>query len=567
MKDDKAFVYSGVALLLAIPAVILVAALAGMMEIGDTTTSLVIRSDSVFYPCEDIKGAFEFSANNYATVYEDDVNLFLQRFDDRWRPQVTGYFSDAGINISISTINVSFDSSTSSVRVHGKGWFDPINITITDERGDTKCSAESGPLSIPVGEDEDGPTFFINAPANRTYCDTPPFNITLDYVVSEPAFDVIYNLNNITSGPASVGTNILITSNEVNFLTLSGADGLNNNGSDTVYFYVKQWANVSSYNLTVGNISNFDDAKDPSDGGATADIEETSNSSILNIPLPEGTPGEFTGSAAGWSSSTTSALTNAHQGTGPLQDTIYSQVKGNTENGTGVWWTDFDYNFGNISSANLTFDYKVEKFSSADPNWPDNWFNITIVKPDGSGVSCKGGNTSVAAGQRIDISGTTAWKTEACKKIHWSHFTLKGTYSLRIHTTLSTNGGGGDVRVHFDNVRLDIKTPTGYRYQVEFLTLDTEVINWPDHQLEIKYKMSSPWEEANFLEIWDANTSSWALIPGADPLAANTSFNVFNWGEMTLSQYNNGNILVRYTDFDQTDTKNSTMEVDYHRVC
>jgi hypothetical protein len=562
MKDDKAFVYSGVALLLAIPAVILVAALAGMMEIGDTTTSLVIRSDSVFYPCEDIKGAFEFSANNYATVYEADVNLIKQRFDDRWRPQVTGYFSDAGLNISISTINVSFDSSTASVRVHGKGWFDKINITVTDERGDTKCSAESGPLSIPVGEDEDGPTFFITAPANRTYCDTPPFNITLNYIVSEPAFDVVYSLNGGANQTASVGTNILITASGVNYLTLSGVDGLNNSGSDTVYFYVKQWANVSAYTLIDGNITNFADAQNPSDGGASAEIEELSNTSVLNLPLNR----EFTTNDAFWTSTTDPDIDNLYDfNTGNPKGSIYSEVDPSgqsSENGSGLWATQFDYDFVNISNANLSFDYMVDKWRNPGS---DNWFNITLETPSGSFGLDNG--CSVGSGDAIKIKpgDKVGWQSKKCKNLPFGFFLIPGTYYIKIYTYLSAISGG-EVRMYFDNIKLDIKTPTGYRYEVIFQTLDNEIINWPDHQLEIRYRMPTN-PEGNILSIWNANTSSYNPILGADPLSANTSFNIFTYDAITLDEYNNGNILIKYTDSNPTDTDKSYLDIDYHRVC
>jgi hypothetical protein len=79
--------------------------------------------------------------------------------------------------------------------------------------------------------------------------------------------------------------------------------------------------------------------------------------------------------------------------------------------------------------------------------------------------------------------------------------------------------------------------------------------------------MPNPDPESSYLEIWDANTSSWTLISGADPLSADTSFNTFTYDAITLDEYNNGNILVRYTDFDSTDQKKSYLDVDYHRVC
>jgi hypothetical protein len=560
MKDDKAFVYSGVALLLAIPAVILVAALAGMMEIGDTTTSLVIRSDSVYYPCEDIKSAFEFSVNNYATVYEDDVNLIKQRFDDRWRPQVTSYFSDAGISISISTINVSFDSSIASVRVHGAGWFDKINITVTDERGDTKCSAESGPLSIPVGEDNDGPTFFINAPTNRTYCDALPFNITLDYFVSEPTFDAVYSLNGAANQTASVGTEVTVTQNGTNYLTISGLDGLNNSGSDTVYFYIKQWAYVNSSSVIDGNISNFGDAKSASDGGAFAEIEELSNTSILNLPVNK----EFTSNAAGWTSTADLDIDNDHDvNTGNPKGSIYTWIKGVNENGSGLWVTQFDYNFVNISNANLSFDYMVDKWNSPGS---DNWFNMTLETPSGSFGLDTGCSTGSGDAIKIKPSGKIGWQSKKCKNLPAGFFLIPGTYYIKIYSELSTSGNG-EVRIYFDNIKLDIKTPTGWRYEVNFLTLDSEIIKAPDHQLEIRYKMPNPDPESSYLEIWDANTSSWTLISGADPLSADTSFNTFTYDAITLDEYNNGNILVRYTDFDSTDQKKSYLDVDYHRVC
>jgi hypothetical protein len=560
MKDDKAFVYSGVALLLAIPAVILVAALAGMMEIGDTTTSVVIRSDAVFYPCEDIKGALEFSANNYATVYEDDINLIIDRFNDRWLPQVTGYFSDAGINISISTINVSFDTSTSAVRIYSEDWFKGVNITVTDERGDTKCSAVSGPLSIPVGEDESGPVFFFTSPANRPYCLALPFNITLEFSPSEPAFDVVYSLNGSANQSAISGTtNITINSKGTYYLTLSGIDGLNNSGSSTLIFYVKDYSYVNHTTVVTGNQTNSTDpAKDPSDGDSSVEIEEeTSTQSVL---FPSNRYFGGGNGTTGWNSYNTSSEVlngwDSVEGAG----SIFTNVAGSSQSGTGIWNSSFSFTTPAIN-IKLRFKYKVPFFTPG--NQPGNSFTVSVKTPGGDYTNCGPGNVSGS----FSITTTADWKSISCSVPKSPFFDFNGTYTIEFSTTLQTkNSPNSKIQVNFDDVELQITKPSGYHYEVTFVTLDTEIINVSDHELQLRYSTPTNPEDA-VLEIYDWGTLEWNTVTATLP-ASPASFTDYSGYFMSLNEYNGGEVWARYSSKNiGGDNDQSDLLIDYHRIC
>jgi hypothetical protein len=565
MTDDRGFVYTGIALLLAIPAVVLVASLANMMEIGGTTTALVVRTDSVYYPCEDIKGSFEFSVENYASVYgAQQWSLVEDRLQNRWLPTVINYFSDAGINIEISSINVSFDSSTNSVKVWSEDQDKGINITITDEKGATKCEATSGPLTINVGLDEEGPIFIITSPGNRTICNTPPFNVSLTYSSSETAFDVKYSLNGSTNVTVTANTNITVNNYGQYTLTLFGVDAFNNSGWTTTGFYVKNWSYVTNATNNSGTVTGISPAQDPSDGNASTNITEITDAGVLHYPPPDGGPGNFTDSAAGWSNTSKGDLVNIHQNSGALDDTIYSEAKGAGQEGNGSWTSSFTYNFNGSTNANLSFDYKVDKFSNEGSN---NWFNVTLYPQSPAvQIGCgPGGVTGTGSSIKFNLASTTGWTSIVCQ-IPADRFDYAGAYSLVIYLELST-GGNGWVKVHFDNVKLDVATPSGYQYDVETVTDDSaDPVHWQDHELQVRYRMPDPDGEDTNIRIWDGNASGWVNIPTATPLANTTAFTTFSYN-MTYYEWNNGYVRVRYNDDDPTDVNPSKFQIDYQKVC
>jgi hypothetical protein len=566
MMGDKGFVYSGLALLLAIPVVVLMASAVNMMEIGDITTSMVIRSDTVYNPCDDIKNSFEFSAQNYADVYgEQSYQLVKDRLDNRWLPTINWYYRDASITISISSIDVSFDSSTSSTKIWSGTQTQGVNITITDEGGKTKCEAVAGPYTIPVGEDTEGPIFTFIVPANRTYCE-PILNLVLQYTSSEPAFDVEYSLDGGTRGNATSGiTNFTFTSSGPHNLTLYGVDAANNSGNTTVDFYIKKWSYVSDYNITDGNVNSTSgnltdpifDAKNPADGNEAANITELSNSSTLTFPRFNH---DFTsGSMSPWNSYTTGNLANFYD---TPSDLIYSEIDGNNENGTGLWNVTFPYNFNGSASANVSFRYRVDDYDAAKAGFI-NRFKIELVTPTLGTWTCKKGG--VIAGGWVDIENTTSWEIVNCNNLHKSWF-VPGTFTINIFSELDMDGPGrGQVKVSFDYVRLDVETPIGYRYDVEFITDDTaDFVDWQDHELQIKYRMPSPNPEVGILSIWNKNTSMWSVIE--NNLQNTSTWSVFSYN-MTIDEYNSGNVRVKYDDIDPTDVSSSTIQIDYHRVC
>jgi hypothetical protein len=568
MKDDKGFVYTGIAFLLAIPVIVLVASLANMMEIGDTTTAMVIRSDSVYYPCEDIQNSFEFAAENYAEVYRNNVTGIQQRFRDRWLPQILAYFDDAGINVDISSINITHDVSTNSIELWSEDPDKGINITITDEKGSTKCDVTSGPLSINVGEDTSGPDFLFLSPENRTLCE-PPLILELSYRVSEPTINETYSIDGGSNMTANSGITIQINDTGPHYLTLYGTDAFNNNGSETLYLYVKNWTYVN-YSInssgivtsTSGNIDPVYDARDPDDGDESANMTEVFASATSSDNFPENRA--FVSDSNAWDGpiNVTSGITNDWTGAeGNPVGSIYTQAPATNPGtvGNGTWESEFNYSTGPPDTAHLSFDYMITK-SSGQAFQGTNRFRIQLIDPD---------KTNTYDLYTVTFtSDSGGWVELENNPIDDSYFTKSGNYTLRILTELSmkTNKMG---TVYFDNVNIVLteSSSDGFQHSVYFTTIipPTEVIDWPGHELQVRYKMGSVDPEGVNPFIYDSSSLDWNVY---GPILPNsTAFNVFSH-DLELAEYNSGNITVRYTDPDQEDKLNaSSFLIDYHRVC
>jgi hypothetical protein len=563
MKDDHGFVYTGIAFLLAIPVIVLVASLANMMEIGDTTTAMVIRSDSVYYPCEDIQNSFEFAAANYAEVFRQNITGMQERFENVWLPQILAYFGDAGINVDISSINISHDVSTNSVKVWSEDPSNGINITITDERDTTKCEITSGPLSITVGEDTAGPDYLFLSPENRTICE-PPLTLSLSYLVSEPTISETVSINGSSNITANSGMNIQINDTGQYYLTLYGTDSFNNNGSETLYFYVKNWTYVN-YSInnsgivtsTSGNIDPVYDARDPDDGDESANITEVFASATSSDNFPENRA--FVNGSNNWTTSFAGdgITIDWEESDGNPAGSIYTQAAAANpaSNGNGTWESTFNYSTGPPDTVSLSFDYKITK-SAGQAFQGTNQFRIQVEVPNGSTFDLYTVTFTSDSGEWVEINNNP---------VDSGIFNDSGIYTIRLLTELSmkTNKMG---TVYFDNVNIVMTKSlgSGYQHSVIFTTNITtsEVVEWPGHELQIRYKMTADPEDLD-IYLWDSSAVFWNL---ADSILADTSFNVFSYN-MTLAEYNSGNIQVRYDDSNQEESDPSSVLIDYHRVC
>ncbi len=542
--NNKGFVFSLYAMLLTIPVVLLAASLLNMMKTGDIATSLAIRSDVTFYSCEDIKSDFEFFAANYAQVYGQNTTAIKQRLESTWLPNINSTFYD-GVQISISSINVSYDSSTGKIKVWSGAQTTGVGINITDTSGAIKCAVMSGPLNITVAADTQGPTISISSPENRTYCVQP---IDLTYSLSELTISELYNVDGGANTTSSSGLNISGLTGGLHNLTLYATDSSNNTNLSRVYFYIKNYTYVSSYTNTTGIVTNFASAQSATDGDQSANITEVNATTILNYPANR----EFTLSASGWSeSSTGTGITNSHTtGVGNPAGSIYTSISGRGKSGTGQWASNFAYSQSGASSVTLYLDYRVTDYTKPGAT---NQFSAKLVTPSGNWTDTP-----------VSITGTTGWTT-LTRSIPTTYFATPGTYTLQIISSLSTDTTGNPlITVRFDNVKLDVAIPSGYQYDVNFTTADTPVVNWQNHELQIRYRMPSPNGEDTLLYMYDSNTSAWNFI---QTLTANTSFtNLSHF--MTLSEYNSGNVWVRYVDSNQAgDSNQSVIQVDYHRIC
>jgi hypothetical protein len=572
MKDNKGFAFTSIAFLLAVPAVVLVAGLVSMMEIGDTTTSMVISSDSVYYPCEDIKHSFEFSAENYARVYRTNLTGITQRFESNWMPMIDSYFDDAGIDFDASSINISFDVSTNSIKYWSENQTNGVNITVTGKNGDIICELVSGPLTVSIGEDTSGPIFLISSPGNHTHCEPTPtqdLNITLTYAASEPVTNVVYSLNGGANQSATSGMNLTFTAADnmgPNNLTIYGTDSYGNNGSSTRYFYIKNWAYVSAYSNNSGIVTYPENATSASDSGASANITETyaSQTSADNHPINR----EFVSNSDNWTASDTgTGITNswdASEGVPP--GAILTNIAGTSQLGNGTWETSqgsFNHTAGEPVDASISFRYKFDTGPGSRVG-STRRFTFWLETPE-TRTNYSLYNVSLP---NNDVDWTWVGQLPAVVNLPTGYFNESGDYKFRIISELSTaSTGNPDVSIWFDNINVVLtrSSSEGFQHDVNFTVDDTaDFVNWSNHELQSRYRMLDTDPESINVYTWNtsSNDFEYQFTQGA-----NTSFNTFSYF-LTLEEWNNGNVWVSYRDSDQEDISTaSSLLIDYHRVC
>ncbi|MFQ6136815.1 MAG: fibronectin type III domain-containing protein [Candidatus Hydrothermarchaeales archaeon] len=133
MSDLKGFVFTGIAFLLVIPAMILAASFLNMMETGDEATALATKSDVVFAVYNNVDSSLELASCSYFLIYEDDTATILQNLTDYWAPYIEGNYT-AGITVSIAEdeINVTYNSTEDYIKVGNINNIDEgIPVTIT----------------------------------------------------------------------------------------------------------------------------------------------------------------------------------------------------------------------------------------------------------------------------------------------------------------------------------------------------------------------------------------------------------------------------------------------------
>lgn|GEM_PF-2428718 len=182
----RAFVFTGMAFLMAIPALILAASLVNMAKIGDTTTILVMKSDKAAYSFNSIAQSFQDAAENLVNVYGKNVTKIQDELVN-WAIFIEQNFSkEAGLNVSIleERINVTYDNSTGVQYVYVGDVSDPktkgieINVSLLSDSS-FAVKTVLGPLEI------------IIPPENIP----PEVNIT-EIVYTQNGTSITQNINN-----------------------------------------------------------------------------------------------------------------------------------------------------------------------------------------------------------------------------------------------------------------------------------------------------------------------------------------------------------------------------------
>jgi len=151
----RAFVFTGLAFLMAIPVIILAASFVNMAKTGDTTTLLIMRSDKAAYSFNSIAQSFQDAAENLVDVYGNNVTKIQEELVN-WAIFIEqNYSKEAGINVSIleERINVTYDDSTDVQYVYVGDVSDPktkgieINVSLQSDNS-TAVRSVLGPLKI-----------------------------------------------------------------------------------------------------------------------------------------------------------------------------------------------------------------------------------------------------------------------------------------------------------------------------------------------------------------------------------------------------------------------------------
>jgi hypothetical protein len=168
---NRGFVFTGTAFLLVLPAIILAASFAHMLELGDTATSTAIKSDEVYFTFLNLEKSFEDTSNNLAAVYRNDTLTINSKLLE-WASYVeTTYAAEVGANISVeeNQINASYSNSTNVVSVS--------NFSVSVFFENTNKTRQLGPLSISVAPVNAVPLVNITYPVNGSTLDCETINI------------------------------------------------------------------------------------------------------------------------------------------------------------------------------------------------------------------------------------------------------------------------------------------------------------------------------------------------------------------------------------------------------
>ncbi len=190
--DNKAFVFTGFAFLLVVPAIILAAALANMMYYGSTGIAISMAGDEVFYSCQNMLDFLEDGSRDGQRDYVLE--------------QAALYASEHGLNFTNATINTTFfqivfespGGLTCNKTVELRLGTLLLNLTLSD------WNATEGGVPVYFRKTRNN---FVNVTANVTYSNNtcvPGASVILDILglttsMNQTTCGIYTNLTNITA--------------------------------------------------------------------------------------------------------------------------------------------------------------------------------------------------------------------------------------------------------------------------------------------------------------------------------------------------------------------------------
>jgi len=150
--SEKGFVFTGMALLMIIPVILLAASFSNMVSTGDRTVATTLRADVLFYAADNVKDSLERTMDDL--VYKSDcgstdVSAVKGNLTDVWAPYVEGVFAASrGLTISVAEEKINVTLADQYFNVSNVDTGGGIPVTISDPEGKSEYAFEVGPVIV-----------------------------------------------------------------------------------------------------------------------------------------------------------------------------------------------------------------------------------------------------------------------------------------------------------------------------------------------------------------------------------------------------------------------------------
>lgn len=147
---SKGFIFTGTAFLLVLPAIILAASFANMLEFGGHATSTAIHGDVLFYAYDSIQSSFNKSSYDLVSMFGDDDSEIQNKLNDLWKPSMEGNYSgQLGINITLGDIYAKKEGGLIKISGSQANTSAGILVNITTIDGEIALNRQMSALWIP----------------------------------------------------------------------------------------------------------------------------------------------------------------------------------------------------------------------------------------------------------------------------------------------------------------------------------------------------------------------------------------------------------------------------------